>query len=83
MTTIVGLLLYELESKNSFELDSNCNLRDITELQSKQLFSQIKEEEDLIEPQGQLSDIQNIKAEAKTSKKSGFSKILDKLAKWI
>jgi len=83
MTTIVGLLLYELESENSFELDSNCNLRDMAELKTKQLYQKVEEERIEMEPVGELSDIQNIKKEAKPPKKSGFSNMLDKFAKWI
>lgn len=88
MSTIVGLLLYELDCENSFELDSNSNLR--------QLLAQkpIEPEPPMHETQEQrtqqrvesdtLSNIQDIKqAPKKENKKGAFSGMLDKLAKWI
>jgi cell division protein FtsA len=87
MTTIVGLLLYELESENSFELDSNCKLREIYGVTNKQPEPTLpqKEEVKISTPEniGDLGDIGAIKDKVDKPKKSMFSSMLDKFSKWI
>lgn len=89
MTTIVGSLLYELDCDNVFELDSNSNLLEmnskkqnensdnsmagINELQNTTHNSQ--------ESLGNIQDIKNSKT--KETKKSIFSSVFDKMARWI
>jgi len=87
MSTIVGLLLYELDCENGFELDSNGNLRQNNTIKTYQ-------KSEVISPQNSnnanntlndtLTDITEIKnIQKQENKKSGFSGILDKLSRWI
>ena len=87
MSTIVGLLLYELDYENMFELDSNGNL-----LQNNTIKPQVQQQTQMEQtPNTQkpiqkesLSDIKNIKSEKKVlEKKSVVSSMLDKMARWI
>lgn len=87
MSTIVGLLLYELDCDNVFELDSNSNLlqmntkkqnddhemSDIQEIKNKK--------HDSSESLNNLQDIK--KSKPKEPKKSLFGSALDKMARWI
>ena len=81
MSTIVGILIYGLEDDNSFELDSNGNLRIKTPIQSKDEektseSTQIQNENIIQKQHSTLADI-NIENEIDTpQKKSFFSKIL-------
>jgi len=81
MPTIVGLLLYELDSKNNFELDSNSELRkdNVTEMNNNQI-----QQNNQMSQQTTLNDIQEIKTagtqEKKTSKVGG---IFDRIARWL
>ncbi len=89
MSTIVGLLLYELDCENTFELDSNSNLRQLlTQKTMPQPQMQTQQEETPImhekHENDTLSNIQDIKkVPKKEPKKGSFSGMLDKLAKWI
>ena len=84
MSTIVGLLLYELDSENNFELDSNSELRkdNSTQIQYQQIPQQPIQHNQM--PQSSLNDIQEIKSSKKPEKKTtGISGILDKLSRWL
>ncbi|MGB5866365.1 MAG: cell division protein FtsA [Arcobacteraceae bacterium] len=84
MSTIVGLLLYELDSENNFELDSNSELR-------KNHTNQIQNNNQIQQQQMQqahhsstLNDIQDIKSVKKQEpKKKGLSGIFDKISRWL
>jgi len=82
MSTIVGLLLYELDSENNFELDSNSELR-------KDNLSQVHQNpqhqaQQIQTPPSSLNDIQEIKTVKKQEKKSkGLGGIFDKLSRWL
>ena len=80
MSTIVGLLLYELDSKNSFELDSNSEIREKIKQQP-----QIKEENSInnIPTQPTLKDIEDISKIENNEKPKVFSALLDKLSRWL
>ena len=81
MSTIVGLLLYELDIENVFELDSNGELRQNT-TSKVQHNETIKQNVNI--DSNNLSDITEIvNSQKEENKKSGFSAILDKLARWI
>ena len=81
MSTIVGLLLYELDFENVFELDSNGELRQNT-TSKVQNHETIKQNVNI--ENNSLSDITEIvNSQKEENKKSGFSAILDKLARWI
>jgi len=83
MSTIVGLLLYELDSENNFELDSNSDLRKSTseQVQPQQMAQQIQNTPN---SHASLNDIQEIKSSKKPEKKpTGISSILDKLSRWL
>jgi cell division protein FtsA len=86
MSTIVGLLLYELDCDNVFELDSNTNL--LQQHSKKQnenhAMSDIKEIKHTHDSQESLNNIQDIKNnKPKEAKKSLFGSVLDKMARWI
>jgi cell division protein FtsA len=88
MSTIVGLLLYELDCENSFELDSNSDLRQLLMQKTVQQETVYEQKEDVKIAHridnDTLSNIQDIKkAPKKDNKKNTFSGVLDKLAKWI
>jgi len=81
MSTIVGLLLYELDFENIFELDSNGDLRQNTTSKINQNET-IKQNTNI--ENDNLSDITEIiTSQKEENKKSGFSAILDKLSRWI
>ena len=83
MSTIVGLLLYELDSENNFELDSNSELRKDNSIQSQNNQMQQQVQSNQI-PQSSLNDIQEIKTVKKQEKKTkGLSGIFDKLSRWL
>lgn len=83
MSTIVGLLLYELDSENNFELDSNSELRKDNSMQSHNNQVQQQVQHNQI-PQSSLNDIQEIKTVKKQEKKTkGLSGIFDKLSRWL
>ncbi|PIF03866.1 MAG: cell division protein FtsA [Arcobacter sp.] len=83
MSTIVGLLLYELDSENNFELDSNSELRKNNSLQTQNNFMQ-QQTANTRPSQSTLNDIQEIKTVNKQEKKSkGLSSFLDKIARWL
>ena len=87
MSTIVGLLLYELDCDNVFELDSNTNLLQMnTKKQTDDhAMSDIKEiKNNKHDSSESLNNIQDIKkSKPKEGKKSLFSSALDKMARWI
>jgi len=82
MSTIVGLLLYELDSENNFELDSNSELRKDNSTQTHnnpQVQVQHKQA-----AHSTLNDIQEIKTVKKQEKNTkGLSGIFDKLSRWL
>ena len=81
MSTIVGLLLYELDCENGFELDSNGELRqnNIYKTDSSQ-----QQQQNIDMTNETLNDIGEIKdKKINEPKKSGFNSILDKLSRWI
>ena len=83
MSTIVGLLLYELDSENNFELDSNCELRkdNSAQIQNNPMQQQVQYNHT---SQSSLNDIQEIKTVKKQEKKTrGLSGLLDKLSRWL
>ncbi len=86
MSTIVGLLLYELDYENMFELDSNGNLLQNNNTKINNPSTQI-EQHSAVEKtvsKESLEDIRNIKDVRRVeTKKSGFSSVLDKMARWI
>ncbi|MEA2016906.1 MAG: cell division protein FtsA [Campylobacterota bacterium] len=85
MSTIVGLLLYELDFENGFELDSNSELRQNSTIKihsKSENKTQINTTNSI--DNNTLSDITDIKDIKKIeNKKSAFSGILDKLSRWI
>lgn len=82
MSTIVGLLLYELDFENGFELDSNSNLREHNSHKTNQMQQNKHEQQESVK--NSLNDIQDIKTvNPKETKKGGFTSILDKIARWI
>ncbi len=90
MSTIVGLLLYELDCEHSFELDSNSNLRQLVQQQSqknsfeKDSSSQKNDSHEIDDDDHELTNIKHInQAPKKEQKKNLFGGVLDKLAKWI
>ena len=88
MSTIVGLLLYELDCDNVFELDSNTNL---VQMQTKKTNKDANAMSDIQEIKNNthtnndsLNNIQDIKnSKPKEIKKSLFGSVLDKMARWI
>ena len=81
MSTIVGLLLYELDSENNFELDSNSELRKNNSAQTQNNQQQVPNNPI---PHSSLNDIQEIKTVKKQEKKTkGISGIFDKLSRWL
>jgi len=86
MSTIVGLLLYELDSENNFELDSNSELRKDN---SSQIQNFMHQQQNVAHQQqniahSTLNDIQDIKTVKKQEKKTkGLSGLLDKLSRWL
>jgi len=83
MSTIVGLLLYELDSENNFELDSNSELRKDNSIQMQNNPMQQQVQGNQASPSS-LNDIQDIKTVKKQEKKSkGLSSFLDKLSRWL
>jgi len=89
MTTIVGLLLYELDCNNVFELDSNSNLLEMKSNKqndnSDNSMADIKEIQNTAKnSQESLGDIQEIKnSKPKETQKSMFGSVLDKMARWL
>ncbi len=86
MSTIVGLLLYELDCDNVFELDSNTNLVQMhTKKQNENTMTHAKETANHShETSESLNNIQDIKNnKPKEAKKSLFGSVLDKMARWI
>ena len=91
MSTIAGLLLYELDNNDNFELDSNSNIRaKITK--SKSIESELLQEVVRPNKNKELNNIANInkpqpsidKSKEKVKKKKNvFSAFLDKIARWI
>ncbi|MDC0933781.1 cell division protein FtsA [Arcobacteraceae bacterium] len=82
MSTIVGLLLYELDSENNFELDSNSELRKDNSAQIHNTPQQQVQQHNT--SQSSLNDIQEIKSVKKQEKKTkGLSGLLDKLSRWL
>ena len=84
MSTIVGLLYYELSCENSFELDSNGNLRDEQASVKKQIIQEQNEEKNQ-NTQSQISDIQDISSikENIPKKEKPLSGIFNKLSRWL
>jgi len=83
MSTIVGLLLYELDSENNFELDSNSELRkdNSAQINNNPMQQQVQHNQNT---QSSLNDIQEIKTVKKQEKKTkGLSGLLDKLSRWL
>jgi len=83
MSTIVGLLLYELDSENNFELDSNSELRkdNSTQINNHPMHQQVQHNQNV---HSTLNDIQEIKTVKKQEKKTkGLSGLLDKLSRWL
>jgi len=91
MSTIVGLLLYELDSENNFELDSNSELRQDTskqntnqeQVQNMQMSQQQMQYNQQQSP-STLNDIQEIKTTTKPEKNSkGLGGIIEKISRWL
>ena len=85
MSTIVGLILYELDCDNGFELTCNGELRqnNIGNINTRQMnhdeYANITNNTN-----NSLNNITEIKnAKDKDSKKSAFGSIFDKLSRWI
>ena len=86
MSTIVGLLLYELDCENLFELDSNSNLLHMNLNKKQQEIQNTKkiQTETTALSANSLGDIQDIKnSKPKEAKKSMFGSMFDKIARWI
>jgi len=86
MSTIVGLLLYELDSENNFELDSNSELRkdNSSQMQNHPMQQQVQHQQQQNHAHSTLNDIQDIKTVKKQEKKTkGLSGLLDKLSRWL
>ncbi|MEA3353473.1 MAG: cell division protein FtsA [Campylobacterota bacterium] len=93
MATIVGLLLYELDTEKSFELNSKSELRStefakeqetIQNNQTVQHTNTVKEHEQY--EQNSLKDIQDIKTvkeQTQDEKPKKLGKIWDKLSRWL
>ena len=81
MSTIVGLLLYELDCENGFELDSNSNLRQniSSKINPNEILKQTTNTND--NKLNDIAEIGNIKKDE--NKKSAFSSLFDKLSRWI
>ncbi len=82
MSTIVGLLLYELDSQNNFELDSNKELRqnNTNQPQNNKMHHQMKSNSTL----SNLNDIRDIKSSKKQEKNTqGLSGLFDRISRWI
>jgi cell division protein FtsA len=82
MSTIVGLLLYELDNQNNFELDSNKELRqnNTNPLQNNKMPYQMQNNQTL----SNLNDIQDIKTLKKQEKYTkGLSGLFDKISRWL
>jgi hypothetical protein len=94
MSNIVGLLLYELDYRNGFELDSNNNIKYASSLDT------VKEEEvqktqpavdktpapkerPSTNPLETIQDIGAIKEKNKKSEKGLFNSLIDKFTRWI
>jgi cell division protein FtsA len=81
LSTIVGLLLYALNTKNNFELDSNGELRRNVLLQDITNVHQIQQQ-----TSNDLSDIKDIDNEITQDNKKNqnpISNFLDKISRWI
>jgi len=88
MSTIVGLLLYELDCENSFELDSNTNLREENQLNNayqEQAPTQSSPQQYKQQTQqASLSDIQEISNMKKDDGKSkSIGGIFNKISRWL
>lgn len=82
MSTIVGLLLYELDFENGFELDYNGNLKEHTSGKTNTVQNNTPKVDSKVS--NSLSDIQEIQNTPKNEpNKKGFGGILDKIARWI
>jgi cell division protein FtsA len=82
LSTIVGLLLYELDTENSFELNSNQELRqnNTNEMNNIQNIQHTPQEQQL----STLNDIQDIKAVKKQEKKTkGIGGLFERISRWI
>jgi len=82
MSTIVGLLLYELDNQNIFELDSNGELLQNNDINNTQ--PNTNDENNIM--MNSLSDIQDInvkQTQTEETKKNVFSTMLDKVSRWI
>ena len=82
MSTIVGLLLYELDSQNNFELDSNKELRQNTTnpLQNNTISRQMENNQTLSNLHN-IQDIKNLKKQEKHT--NGLSGLLDRISRWL
>ena len=97
MSGIVGLLLYELDFNNGFELDSNNNIKCSSSLENiketpaaKAIPASTKnthEEEDTTHqssnPLEAIHEIGSLKEKSKENKKTVFSTLIDKFTRWI
>ncbi|MEA3512281.1 MAG: cell division protein FtsA [Campylobacterota bacterium] len=84
MSTIVGLLLFELDTVNNFELDSNENLRENNINQNSNVNKAAQNYIPSKNSNNTLNDIQSITETKKEEpKKKKFGSFLDKLARWI
>lgn len=82
LSTIVGLLLYELDTENSFELNSNQELRqnNTNEMHNMQNIQHTPQEQQL----STLNDIQDIKTVKKQEKKTkGIGGLFERISRWI
>lgn len=83
MSTIVGLLLYELDTENNFELDSNSELRqnNTHQMQPNTREQQVQNNNHMSD----LNDIQEIKTIKKQDNKStkGISGLFDRISRWL
>ncbi|MEA3497726.1 MAG: cell division protein FtsA [Campylobacterota bacterium] len=92
MTTIVGLLLYELDSSDSFELDSNSDIKSKTTVKIVKAVQDLNNNIDLVKkekPSTITEDIKDIgsikdkKDEIKIKKPKKLGSFLDKISRWI
>lgn len=97
MSNIVGLLLYELDFRNGFELDSNNNIKypsSMDNSKQRNMQNEMKQESasvnnnqekanDLKTPIETIQDIGSLKERSRENKKTIFGSIVDKFTRWI
>jgi cell division protein FtsA len=87
MSTIVGLLLFELSETHNFELDSNNNIKLEKQIPSTQMQGPSTQEQTSqnTQPSGSRESIQEITTITKQPKKDDgiVNKMFDKFSRWI